>query len=208
MFHLFQRYAGPSPGELQDRAERQWRADLLRFYKAVVEKRRMHGFQDRVQTPDADGVQEQALPVEKENVPKMRPDPERVQELREMRSWRPVAAVVQPVLSQSIEAVEKDIKSLTIAQLKPFLRAEGLAVSGTKAQMQERFMELINTRVQEGTVSEFNRLAFLVAHVKFRLNRIAGVTSDPPTRQDQHGPIAARLLQRHRQSLGNVTVLQ
>ena len=101
----------------------------------------MHGFQDRVQTPDADGVQEQALPVEKENVPKMRPDPERVQELREMRSWRPVAAVVQPVLSQSIEAVEKDIKSLTIAQLKPFLRAEGLAVSGTKAQMQERFME-------------------------------------------------------------------
>ncbi|MCJ1384232.1 hypothetical protein MMC17_007348 [Xylographa soralifera] len=144
MMHLFRRCMRPSPWTFPDRAEREWRADLLRFYKTVIEKRRAHGFQERISTPNAKRMQQSALPADVKDVPRIRADPERVRELRDLTSWRPVGPVIQPVLAQSIEAVEADVKSLTIAQLKPILRAEGLRVSGAKAQMQER---LINRKL-------------------------------------------------------------
>ena len=144
MVHLFRRFKRPSPWGWPNSAERQWRADLLRFYKAVIDKRREHGFQNRISTPNAETIQESPLVASVNKVPRIRVDPQRVRELRDLPSWRPVGPVVerivQPVLAQSIEAVEAGVKSLTVAQLKPVLRAEGLRVSGAKAQMQEQFM--------------------------------------------------------------------
>ncbi|MCJ1287694.1 hypothetical protein MMC26_007046 [Xylographa opegraphella] len=141
LVHLFRRHARPSPWTFPDRAEREWRADLLRFNKAVVEKRRANGYQDRIGAPDV-GMGRKSV-VEARVVDKgarMRVDPQRVQELRNMATWRPVEPVVQPVLSQSIEAMERDVKSLTVAQLKRIFEGEGLPVSCGKAQMQDRFV--------------------------------------------------------------------
>jgi len=130
----------PSPWYSLDRVEREWREDLLRFYKAVIEQRRVHGFQDKVSTPNAELIEQAPSSGDIKDVLGIRFDPQRVQELRELPSWRPKRATVQPVLSQSIGAVETNVKSLTIAQLKPILKGEGLCVSGVKALMQERII--------------------------------------------------------------------
>ncbi|MCJ1436454.1 hypothetical protein MMC27_005833 [Xylographa pallens] len=188
MVHLFRRFMRPSPWGWPDSAERQWRADLLRFYKTVIEKRRAYGFQNRVSTPNAETIEESPLLANVNKVPRIRVDPQRVQELRDLPSWRPVEPVVQLVLAQSIEAVEADVKSLTVAQLKPILRAEGLRVSGAKAQMQE---QIINP--------------YLVAHAKVGLNGIASSMSDAPMRQDPKEAIASQLLKKHGQSPDSIT---
>ncbi|MCJ1322879.1 hypothetical protein MMC15_008229 [Xylographa vitiligo] len=205
MVQLFRRYAGPSASGWPDRAEIMWRAELLRFHKAVVEKRRVHGFQDRVSTPHAKAGRRSPVLAGVHNGARIRVDPERVRKLRELSSWRAAGPEVQPVLSQSVEAVEADVRGLTIAKLKPILRAEGLRVSGTKAQMQERFVDLLNTHIKDGAVTELNRLAYLTAQAKFGIDSVAGSMSDAPARQDPQEAIDSPLLDRNGQPSDGIT---
>ena len=137
MMNLFRRPILPSCRVSASYKECVRMHNMLQFYKTVIERRRHNGFQKKVDTPNAD-LYECNLSAMNSDVPVARFDPERVQELRELPFWRPQGEVLQPILSQRIKAVKADVKALTIAQLKPILRTEGLLVPGPNALMQER----------------------------------------------------------------------
>ncbi|MCJ1395256.1 SUMO ligase siz1 [Xylographa bjoerkii] len=64
----------------------------------------------------------------------------------------------QSIDPQSIQAVIAKTKTLINTQLKTILRLESLPVSGAKAIMQERIINLINHHARSGNIADYNRL--------------------------------------------------